>query len=334
MKIKKLLITKDQKIIEAIKKINSSRIKILFVVDNKNRLIGSISSGDIRRSIRKKINPYNSVLKIMNKNPKYSLNTSEDKFNLNSLICLPIIDKNRRIINLKLSKNIKRDKKNTIFLMAGGKGTRLLPLTKNTPKPLLRIKGIPIIERVIMNFKKQGFRNFVISVNYLGNKIKEYLGNGKKLNVNIVYLNENKYLGTAGSLSLLDFKKTVFPIIVSNSDLLSEIDYNNLIDYHLTKKSDFTICAKTKLFEMPYGEILLEGSKIKKIIEKPILNHLVNAGIYVLDKTVIKNLLINKKLMMNDLISSQLKKNKKVMSYPIYEKWIDIGNKFDFYRER
>ena len=334
MKNRKLLIKKDQKIIEAIKKINSSRIKILFVVDNKNRLIGSVSSGDIRRSIRRKINPYNYVSRIMNKKPKYLLNTSEINKNLDSLICLPIVDKNRKIINYKFSKNIKKDKKNTIFLMAGGKGKRLMPLTKNTPKPLLKIKGRPIIERVIINFKKQGFKNFVISLNYLGNKIKKYLGNGKKYNVNIMYLNEKKYLGTAGSLALLNIKKTIFPIIVSNSDLISEVDYNNLIDYHLTKKSDFTICAKTKLFEMPYGEILLKGSKIKKIIEKPILNHLVNAGIYVLDKKVIKDLLINKRLMMNDLISNQLKKNKKIMSYPIYEKWIDIGTKFDFYKVR
>jgi NDP-sugar pyrophosphorylase family protein len=171
-------------------------------------------------------------------------------------------------------------------------------------------------------------------LNYLGYKIKNYLGDGKKLNVNITYINEKKYLGTAGSLSLINYQKTSFPIIITNTDLISEIDYNNLVSYHNTKSSDLTICSKNMIFQMPYGEILHSREKVLKIIEKPIMNHFVNAGVYVASKKIFKNLVKNNHLMMNELIIKNLKKNRKIFCYPIYENWIDIGNKIDFYKHR
>lgn len=324
------IIHKDQNISEAITKIIKSKIKILFVVDKSNKLLGSISSGDLRRSIRKRIDLNQSVQKIMFKNPKYFKNKVNDPLIMKNFICIPVINKRKEIIDFKISKSLIANKNNTIFLMAGGKGTRLLPLTKKTPKPLLKIKGVPIIEKIILKFKNQGFKNFIISVNYLGHKIKNYLGDGKRLNVNISYISEKKYLGTAGSLFLIDFKKTNFPIIVANSDLISEVDYNNLVDYHTSKKADLTICAKNKFFEMPYGEIVEKNEKVQAIIEKPTITHLINAGIYVIEKKFFKNSFKNKKLMMNEFITRQLKKNKKIFCYPVYENWIDIGNKIDY----
>tara|TARA_E500000178_G_scaffold352041_1_gene414544 strand:- start:76 stop:1089 length:1014 start_codon:yes stop_codon:yes gene_type:complete len=324
------IIHKNQSISEAIIKIAKSKIKILFVINNNNKLLGSISSGDLRRSISKKIDLKEPVEKIMFKSPKYFKNKNKDLSSYKDFICIPIVNEKKEIIDLQYNKNLITNKRNTVFLMAGGKGSRLMPLTKKTPKPLLKIKGIPIIEKIILNFKNQGFENFIISVNYLGYKIKNYLGDGKKLKVNISYINEKKYLGTAGSLSLIDFKKTFFPIIVANSDLISEIDYGNLISYHDKKKSELTICGKNKIFEMPYGEILQNDNKVKSIIEKPKIYHLVNAGVYVFGKNVLKKISSNKKLMMNDLISKQLKKNKRVFCYPVYENWIDIGNKLDY----
>ena len=276
------IIHKNQSISEAIIQIAKSKIKILFVVNNNNKLLGSISSGDLRRSISKKIDLKEPVEKIMFKNPKYFKNKNKDLSSYKDFICIPIVNKKKEIIDLQYNKNLITNKKNTVFLMAGGKGSRLMPLTKKTPKPLLKIKGIPIIEKIILNFKNQGFENFIISVNYLGHKIKNYLGDGKKLKVNISYINEKKYLGTAGSLSLIDFKKTFFPIIVANSDLISEIDYGNLISYHDKKKSELTICGKNKIFEMPYGEILQNDNKVKSTLcicglastTTPVLSHL------------------------------------------------------------
>jgi dTDP-glucose pyrophosphorylase len=328
------IILKDQKIYQAVDKINKSKIKILFVVDEKYKLLGSVSSGDIRRSIQNKIDLKSNIQKIMFKKPRFLYKKKKIKTVSEHLICLPVVNKKKQIISFEYNQTIKKEKKNTIFLLAGGKGTRLMPLTKNKPKPLLKIKGIPIIERIILSFKKQGFVNFLISINYLGHKIKKYLGNGKKFNVNIKYINEKKFLGTAGSLSLINHNDTIFPIIVANSDLLSEIDYVNLISYHNKKKSDLTICSKSKIFQMPYGEIIQNNQKVKKIVEKPILSHLVNAGVYVMNKSIVKNFKKNKKLMMNELINKQLKKNRNIFSYPIYESWVDIGNKTDFYNYR
>ena len=159
----------------------------------------------------------------MFKKPKYFTKKGNNLSSFKDIICIPVVNKRKEIIDFKFNKTLIRDKKNTVFLMAGGRGTRLLPLTKKTPKPLLKIKGVPIIEKIILKFKSQGFKNFVISVNYLGTKIKKYLGDGKKLNVNIEYISEKKYLGTAGSLSLINLKQTVFPLIVANSDLLSDV---------------------------------------------------------------------------------------------------------------
>jgi len=329
-----LILFKDQKVFQAIKKINASKIKMLFVVDKKNKLLGSISSGDVRRSIRKKIDLNQNVQKIMFSKPKYLLKKENIEILNEDLICIPVVNNRKEIIDFQYSKINRKDKKNTVFLMAGGKGTRLLPLTKKTPKPLLRIKGIPIIEKIISNFRNQGFKNFIISVNYLGYKIKKYLGDGKKLKVSITYIDEKKYLGTAGSLSLINFTKTIFPIIITNSDLISDIDYNNLISYHNTKTADLTICAKNKIFQIPYGSILENDQKVKKIIEKPNINHLINAGVYVASKAILKNLAKNKQLMMNEFINQKLKNNKKVLCYPIYENWVDIGNKIDFYNHK
>jgi len=335
-KINSLVVLKNQKIFEVIKKINSSKIKIIFVIDAKKKLIGSISSGDIRRSIRKKINPNSIAEKIMFKKPKFYFDKDEkkiDKDNIDrDLICIPIVNKNMILMHFKIMDDVKKNKRNnTIFLMAGGKGKRLLPLTRKTPKPLLKIKNIPIIEKIIIDFRNQGFSNFIISVNYLAYKIKKYLGNGNRLNVEISYITEKKFLGTAGSLSLADTKKIQSPMIVVNSDLIAKVDYNNLLNYHLKRKSDLTICAKNKIFEMPYGEIVLNDEKVKKIIEKPISNNLVNAGIYVVNGDMLKNIKKNQRTMMNDFITYLIKKNKNVLSYPIYENWIDIGNKLDFY---
>ncbi len=336
--INQLTINKGQKISDAIKKINASKIKIVFVIDKNKKLLGSISSGDIRRSIRNKVDQSSYVETIMFTKTTFVYEKYEEKLNKKSfneyILCIPVVKKNKILKYFKIINKPFNKKSNTIFLMAGGKGKRLYPLTKDTPKPMLRIKNVPIIEKIITEFKNQGFINFIISINYLASKIKSYLGTGKKLGVNIKYINEKKFLGTAGSLSLSDYKNLNSPIIVANSDLISEVDYSNLLDYHNKRKADLTICAINKIFEMPYGEIVLKHVKVKKIIEKPITNNLVNAGIYVIDKNILRGLKKNKRLMMNDFITHLIKRNKSILSYPIHENWIDIGNKLDLYKAR
>ena len=336
--INKILIYNDQKIFDAIAKINSSNIKILFVVNKKKKLLGSVSSGDLRRSISQKLNHNSSVEDIMSKKVEYFYEKNEKKIRLKDLdrglICYPIVNEKKIIKYGVLAQKTKNTQKNNIiFLMAGGKGLRLRPLTKNTPKPLLKFKNTPIIEKIILEFKSFGFNNFIISVNYLGSKIIKHLGSGKKLDVNISYIKEKKFLGTAGSLSLLDKKKLNEQIIVANSDLITKIDYDNLLNFHIKNKADLTICAKNKIFEMPYGEIFLKNDDVgvSTIVEKPIKEHLVNAGVYVINKKVINSLVRNKKIMMNTFIIELLNNKKKVVCYPVYEEWHDIGSQLEFF---
>tara|TARA_Y100000591_G_scaffold308797_1_gene309503 strand:+ start:181 stop:1227 length:1047 start_codon:yes stop_codon:yes gene_type:complete len=332
-KIKDLQVNKNENITKAIEKINLSKIKILFVVDEINRLVGSITDGDIRRTILKKKNINLQVVDVMNKNVKYFYKNFKNNYNYKEyfklkLFCIPVINKSKKIL-FYIVKNDQVIEKfhNSIFLMAGGKGSRLYPLTKSVPKPLLKINNVPIIERIIENFKVQGFYNFKISINYLGSKIKKYLEKRKNLGVKIKFIREKKFLGTAGSLSITKLDKLAFPIILTNSDLISNINYKTLLDFHIKNKADLTICVRNQIFEMPYGEICLEGKKVSKIIEKPISNSIVNAGVYVLNKKIIKLTKPNKHLMMNDLINTSIKRNCKILSFPIYENWIDVGNK-------
>lgn len=333
-KINSLIINEDEKVTELIKKINKSNIKIIFAVDKNKRLIGSISSGDLRRFLTKKMNYEAKVSQIMNRKVKFFYQKDEDKIQTNlftkSIFCIPIVNNQRKILYFKLKKNLEvSNKKNIIFLLAGGKGLRLYPLTKNNPKPMLKIKNKTIIEKIINNFKEQGFCNFVISVNYLKNKIKNFLKNGKNFGVKIIYVEENSYLGTAGSLSLLKSKDNRLPIIVANSDLVSSIDYENLLNYHIKQKADITICSKNKIFVMPYGELLLQKYDVRKIIEKPTTSSLVNAGIYVINVNLLNYLKKNKRIMMNDFINHLITLKKKVITYPVFENWIDIGNKLE-----
>ena len=197
--INNLLIKKGNKMENAIKKINKSQIKTLFVVDKNKKLLGSITDGDIRRTIIKKKNLNINVENVMNKKFKFFYKNKNDLDNYENLFKqkvfgIPVLEKSKKIIFFLIKKNeLKKNFKNTIFLMAGGKGKRLYPLTKNTPKPMLKIKDVPIIERVIVNFKEQGFTNFVISINYLEKKIKKYLKNGERLNVKVEYIEEKNF---------------------------------------------------------------------------------------------------------------------------------------------
>ena len=333
-KIDELRISGDQTITDAISKLNRSKFKILFIVNKNKSLIGSITDGDIRRTIIKKKKLNLKIIEVMNKNVKFFFKNKYNEYNYKELFkykifCIPVVNKSKKIL-FYIIKGEEKVKKadNTVFLMAGGKGLRLRPLTKFVPKPLLKINNITIIERIIENFKEQGFDNFIISIKYLGNKIIKFLKKRKNLSTKIQIISEKKFLGTAGSLSLINKRNNVkFPILLTNSDLITNIDYKKLINFHIKNKSDLTICVRSQIFEMPYGEIYLKGNRVKKIIEKPISNSIINTGVYVLSKKIIRNLKYNKRTMMNDLINQLLKKDYKIMSFPIYENWIDVGNR-------
>ena len=209
--------------------------------------------------------------------------------------------------------------------MAGGKGQRLKPLTNKIPKPMIIIDGKPMIQHLIKGFSDQGIKNFYLSVNYLSKKIMEYFGNGKDYDLNINYLIEKKPLGTAGSLGLLKIKNNE-NIIVSNCDIVAKVDINNLLTFHKKYRADVTIASVSHETQSPYGVIETDGFNVKNFIEKPVHKHYVNSGIYVFKSSNFKYIKKNKKLDMNYFLEELLIKKKKILIYPIFGNWYDLGN--------
>lgn len=316
---------------KAIHKLGYLKNRFCIVVDKKKRFKGTITDGDIRRGLLK---GYNSKDKIYQYSKKKNFVTYK-KFNqekINNILqkkeldFLPYINKKKEIIDIYTIKKIKDSSiKNSMLIMAGGKGFRLRPLTEKTPKPLLLVNNKPLIENIIINAKNKGLRNFIISINYLGKKIKKYLGNGKRYNVKIEYIEEKKPLGTAGALGLI--KKFDSPIILSNSDIISNINYNEMIKYHKKKKALITVSAKIIKNTINYGNIITSGSRIKNIIEKPSRETKINAGIYIVDSKIKKYIKKNEYLDMTTLINQLIKKKLKVEIFPLHESWTDYGLK-------
>lgn len=326
------IILKNKKIIDAIKKINNIKLKTLIVIDKQKKLIGTLTDGDIRRAILRGLNTSNSINSIVNKKPiKKKLGEKNIKFKDAKII--PIVDNNNKVINI-LEK--KKDNLNSnyiaeldVVLMAGGYGKRLLPLTNKVPKPLLKINNKSILELAIENFNKYNLKNFYISTHYKSKLIKNYFNNKKFLKYKITYLFEKKPLGTAGCLSLLSYDKIKDNILIYNGDIITNLNIFNLYQFHVDTDSDITVCAKEFSNSSPYGEIIYNDIKIKKILEKPQKKSFVNAGIYILKKNLIQKIK-SSRIDMTDLIEKNIIQKKKVNIYPIYEYWADMGTKQNY----
>ena len=319
----------------AIKVINDNGKGICLVVDNNHNLKGLLTDGDIRRLLLKgsrlfdKIyNKYNKKFFYIKKNNIHKVNLQEIKKKFSHV---PILKK-RKIISLLLKDDLKIEKKsNYIFILAGGLGSRMGNLTKNLPKPMLKINKKSILENQINFFKKKGFYNFIISVNYLSNKIINYFQDGKKFDLNIKYCKEKSFLGTAGPLSLLKNKKIVDDIIVINGDIYADIDFGKILEYHKKNKKDLTLCATRQQYKFPFGVINKNTKTLKFINEKPEFNFLINSGIYIIKPKILNFLKFNKYLDMNNFINNLKKNKKKIGIYLIYERIFDIGNKSQYF---
>ena len=331
--IKKIIINQNCSLFNAIKIMNETGLKIVIVAGKNSKILGTVVDGDIRRGLINEINLESKISKILNKSPitsKKNLSRVEANqiMKVNYLNHLPIIDNLNRPVGLHtLDDGFKTIKRNNKFIiMAGGKGKRLLPYTAKIPKPLVKVFGKPMIEHIIIKAKKNGFENFILSVNHLKSKIKTYFKDGKKLKVKINYIEEKKSLGTAGSLSLLKKIKNQ-SVIVSNCDVLSDLDYGDVVDYHNINKSDATMVIRKFENRNQYGVIKAKGNNFVNYEEKPITLENINAGIYVFNSNVFKNLNFNKKIDMTEFFLKLKKKKKKVKIYPIYENWADFGQR-------
>jgi dTDP-glucose pyrophosphorylase/predicted transcriptional regulator len=332
MNIKSTFIRPDQKISDSLKNLTKSQCRICIVVDKNNNFKGVLNDGDIRRallegkSLETKINKiYNKKAITLKKN--YNKEFALKKLTDQGIDQAPIVDKKKVIGIFFKNKFLYHKLETPIVIMSGGLGIRLKPITNKLPKALILIKKEPMLSLVIKNIKNYGFGNFILCTYYKNKMIKNYYKNGEILDVSIKYVNEKKPLGTAGGLSLLRNKLVEENFLLTNCDVLSQINYKNLLEFHIKNKADLTVATRKHVSQSQYGEINLKGMAIKNIIEKPNKHLIINSGIYIVKKKCLKFLKYNYQTDMNEFIIKLIKKNKKVIAYPFYESWFDLGTK-------
>jgi dTDP-glucose pyrophosphorylase len=336
--ISKLIVSIDATIKDAMEVIDKNSQQIALVVDSQTKLIGTITDGDIRRAILKGYSLNNPISDITNRHPTVGyFNQSKDEvLSLalqKRLKHIPIVDENGVVISLELIEDFlkTKSKPNRVVLMAGGLGVRLRPLTENTPKPMLKIGDKPILQTIIENFVKYGFNHFYISVNYKSHQIKEYFGDGSRFGANIEYIDETKRLGTAGAISLIK-DRLKEPFFVMNGDLLTNLNFDYMLNYHLASSASATMAVREYDFQIPYGVINTDNNKILSIEEKPIQKFFINSGIYLLNPEIIENIPLDTFFDMPDLFNLLIKNGENVLSFQIREYWLDIGKMQDFER--
>ena len=319
----------------AIERLNKVGIKIALVLDENYLLLGTISDGDFRRGMLSGLTLEDTVEKIMNKNPR-TVNEGTSRLEIlklmndTKILQIPIVDRNNFVIGLHLWDDISVQAKysNIMVIMAGGKGSRLHPQTENRPKPMLLVAGIPILEHIIKRARSQGFNHFIIAINYLGQIIEDYFKDGHKFGVKIEYLHEDVPLGTAGALSLLSHKPER-AFIVTNGDVITDINYSDFLEYHTVQNAAATVAVHTHEFQIPYGVVQINGLEVESYEEKPIVSSLINAGVYALDPDILDLITEPKFRDMPELLDISRDLKKKVIVYPLHESWIDIGRPID-----
>jgi dTDP-glucose pyrophosphorylase len=323
---------------QAVNVLNETSLKIILVVDANEILVGTISDGDIRRGLLKGLDLTNTIDSVINEYPlvvppELSHDVVHQLMNTNKIQQIPIVDEGNRIIGLHLWDELSMPlvRANLMVIMAGGKGTRLHPETENCPKPLLPVAGKPILEHIIVRAKAEGFTHFILAIHHLGHMIEEYFGNGDALGVKIEYLKEEAPLGTAGALSLLD-PLPGFPFIVTNGDVLTQINYGELIDFHVQYNAVGTMAVRVHEWQNPFGVVKTQGIEITGYEEKPLSRVHINAGVYVLDPIAIGFLTKSIPYDMPTLFGMIQENELRTIAYPIHEQWIDVGRPSDFLR--
>ncbi|TBL73010.1 nucleotidyltransferase family protein [Paenibacillus thalictri] len=335
---KDILISPSTTILNSLQIIDRGTMQLALVVDEYYRLLGTVTDGDIRRGILKGISLDSPVELVMKTNPTTAnINDTKESvlaiMKLKRLHQIPVLDEGGSITGMELLENlIKKDRKeNWVVLMAGGLGSRLSPLTDDCPKPLLKVGSQPILETIIENFIEHGFYKFYISVNYRADMIVDYFGDGSQWGIQIKYLHEDKRLGTAGALSLIE-EKPRESIIVMNGDILTKVNFERLLDFHKENNSKATMCVREYEFQVPYGVIKVDHHKLLSIEEKPVQRFFVNGGIYALEPEVLERVPIGTFYDMPTLFEKLIEQNEETSVFPIREYWLDIGRKDDFQR--
>ncbi|MEC7644229.1 nucleotidyltransferase family protein [Idiomarina sp.] len=323
---------------ESLQRLDSEALRIVLVCDSSSHLCGVVTDGDIRRALLKGVDLDSAVEAVMNRKPITITSSTPRSEALNlmqtrSILAVPVVD-NGVLVGLQTLQPRESSNRyeNPVFIMAGGFGTRLRPLTDNIPKPMLKVGDKPMLEILLQNFIRRGFKNFYISTHYLPEVIKSYFGDGKNWNINITYVHEEQPLGTGGALGLLPEDTPNLPLIMVNGDVLTNVDFERVLDFHATNNGVATMCVREYDYQIPYGVIVGDGERIVSMEEKPIQRFFVNAGIYVVEPLIFKNVAKNHRIDMPTLLQNYLDNDQDVCMFPIHEYWLDIGRMDDFKR--
>jgi dTDP-glucose pyrophosphorylase/CBS domain-containing protein len=315
---------------------------IVLVVDSDRYLLGTITDGDVRRAILDGVDLESSVQIILARKAK-SLDIKPITAPLDSeremllqlmkkhvVRQLPLLDGDGRVIDLVTMEDLLPPQPLHLqaVIMAGGQGTRLRPLTENLPKPMLPVNGQPVMESIIYQLRDAGIRHVNVTTHYKPEKIIEYFGDGQAFGIQLSYVNEDRPLGTGGALGLMTPPNE--PMLVINGDILTQVDFGAMLAFHQENHADMTIAVRNYEVQVPYGVIECEGSRVRQLREKPQLGFLVNAGIYLLEPIVFQYMPQGKYFNITDLIQWLLDANRTVISFPIHEYWLDIGQHADY----
>jgi dTDP-glucose pyrophosphorylase/CBS domain-containing protein len=324
-------------LIEALRRIDKSGAQIA-IIEKDGRIAGTLTDGDVRRALLSGAGLDVPVEQVMNRTPITAPAgiTNEAALTLmrrHAIHQLPIVDAERRVTEVRLIEDLTQPSHadHWVVLMAGGLGARLKPLTDELPKPLLRVGDKPILETVLTGFIKAGFSHFFISVNYKAEMIQDYFGNGEKWGVEINYLHEKDRLGTAGALSLLP-RRPERPFFVMNGDLLTTVNFEQMLKYHSEHQAFSTVCVREHSVTVPFGVVELDDHRLISIQEKPTHKYFVNAGVYLLDPGVLDFIGGNEAVDMPTLIERTVAKDKTSVVFPLREYWIDVGRMDDLQR--
>lgn len=342
--IQKIAVTVDVTLHHVIERMNENRFGIVLVLDGARKLIGTVTDGDIRRALLSQIPLNESVATLLEskKKTRYSkpvtaqIGASREEYLVllkeHQLLHLPILDAQGCVVGLVTQVDFAKMPGNSVqaVIMAGGKGERLMPLTSDLPKPMLHVGDKPLLEIIVNQLKKSGIGQVYVTTHHHHEAIKQHFGDGSGFGVDLQYVSEDRPLGTAGAVALVKHSKET--LLVMNGDVLTKVNFNSMLDFHREHRADLSVAVRSYAFDVPYGVIECDDLTVTGVREKPRYNFLVNAGIYLVESAMLKYIPKNITFHMTDLITRLLEEEKRVISFPVHESWLDIGNHQEYQR--